>query len=140
MIVIKKWIILLITTTIGSFLIIYGSILTYNYLIIMGARWTICMCYVIDIGLFYSILVNFGISLILFGLNYYFKSIRLLFKSTILVILGISLISFFILILFDYIEVDYDLTANFIPYFITGLILLILSIRGIKIDLWGRKD
>ncbi|MFX1488649.1 MAG: hypothetical protein ACFFBI_05840, partial [Promethearchaeota archaeon] len=69
----------------------------------------------------------------------YFKSIRLLFKSIILVILGISLMSFFILILFDYVEVDYDLTANFFPYFITGLILLILSIRGIKIDLWGRK-
>ncbi|MFX0030878.1 MAG: hypothetical protein ACFE8B_16815 [Candidatus Hermodarchaeota archaeon] len=115
----------LIVVILGLVLMILGIILTFFYVYEMGKRTIICSCYIIDNSLFYSILVNIGIGLILFGLNNILISLRKYIKSFIMIILGIILIVFFLIIILGYLNIDFDIRLNFIPYLISGILLIV---------------
>ncbi|MFX1279681.1 MAG: hypothetical protein ACFFA3_09715 [Promethearchaeota archaeon] len=101
-----------------------GILLTNSYLLVKARRIDVCMCYIVDIGLFYSILTNLGIGLVLFGFHKIFIKVKIWIEYLISFIFGISLIGLAAFIHFGDLSIHFDIKINFLPYFISGLLLV----------------
>ncbi|MHA2009223.1 MAG: hypothetical protein ACXABO_18695 [Promethearchaeota archaeon] len=127
----------LISILLGFILFFLGIILTVFH----ALGRPVSTGFVIDITLFYSILANIGIGAILFGFKNKLKAREKKSKSLIMIALGILLTSLFLIIMMrGIIFIDSDLRLNFIPYFISGILLFIAGIIIISKELNSKRN